>query len=237
MGVDGSITGGSGKVLVLSVRDVEVRLGVAVLLGQTKVDNVDLVATLTNTHEEVVGLDITVNERLGVDVLDAGNQLISEKQHGLEGEFAVAEVEEILQTGSEEVKDHGVVVALGTEPTDKGNTDTTGQGLVDSGLILKLGVLGLDALELDGNLLAGDDVGAEVNITERTRTDLATDAVLVTDTKILPLSLAMCNDSWKQAAPSTDWALSARAYTAPGQAVPNVEKSRPASIHLPLWSF
>lgn len=212
------------------------RLGVTVLLGQTKVDNIDLVATLTNTHEEVVGLDITVNERLGVDVLDARNQLISEKQHSLEREFAVAEVEEILQTGSEEVKDHGVVVTLGTEPTDKGNTNTAGQGLVDSGLILKLGVLGLDALELDGNLLAGDDVGAEVNITEGTRTDLATDAVLVTDTKILPLSLAMCSYSWERAARWTDWALSARAYMAPGKTVSIVEMNRSTTIHLPLWS-
>jgi hypothetical protein len=29
-------------------------------------------------------------------------------------------------------------------------------------------VLGLNRLELDGDLLAGDDVGAEVDITERT---------------------------------------------------------------------
>lgn len=38
------------------------RLGVTVLLGQTKVDNVDLVTTLANAHEEVVGLDVTVDE-------------------------------------------------------------------------------------------------------------------------------------------------------------------------------
>ena len=46
-------------------------------------------------------------------------------------------------------------------------------------------MLGLDRLKLDGDLLAGDDVGPQVDIAERPRTDLATDAVLVTDAKIL----------------------------------------------------
>lgn len=183
--VDRRITSGASQVLVLSVRNVEVRLGVAVLLGQTEIDHVDLVAALTDTHEEVVGLDVTVDERLGVDVLDAGNQLVGQEQDRLQRELAVAEVEEILQGGAEEVQDHGIVVALGAEPPHEGNADTTGKGLVDAGLIFQLGVLGLDAFELDGNFFARDDVGAQVDVAERTGTDLATDAVLVTDAKIL----------------------------------------------------
>lgn len=159
VGVDGSVTGSTGKVLVLSVRDVEVGLGVAVLLGQTKVNNVDLVTALANTHKEVIRLDITVDEGLGVDVLDAGDELVREEQDGLQRELAVAEVEEILQAGAEEIQDHSIVVALGAEPADKGDADAAGERLVDAGLILELGVLGLDALELDGNLLTRDDVG------------------------------------------------------------------------------
>lgn len=160
VGVDGGVTSGASQVLVLSVRNVEVCLGVAVLLGQTEIDNVDLVTPLSNAHEEVVRLDVTVNEALGVDVLDTADQLVGQQEDGLEGEFAVAEVEEILEGGSEEVEDHGVVVTLGTEPAHEGNTDAAGEGLVDTGLILELRVLGLDGLKLDGNLLAGDDVGA-----------------------------------------------------------------------------
>ena len=76
MGVDGGITGCAGQVLVLPVRDVEVGLRVTVLLGQTKIDDIDLVAALADAHEEVVGLDITVDEGLGVDVLDAGDELV-----------------------------------------------------------------------------------------------------------------------------------------------------------------
>lgn len=97
MGVDGGVTGGTSQVLVLSVRDVEVSLRVAVLLGETEINHVDLVAALADAHEEIVGLDVAVDEALGVDVLDAGDELIGEEQDSLQGELAVAEVEEVLE--------------------------------------------------------------------------------------------------------------------------------------------
>lgn len=159
MSVDTGITGGTSQVLVLSVRDVEVSLGITVLLGQTKVDDIDLVAALTNAHEEVVGLDVTVDERLGVDVLNAGDELVGEEEHSLQGELAVAEVEEILEGRAKKIQYHGIVVTLGAEPADKGDADSASEGLVDTSLIFELRVLGLDALELDSNLLARDDVG------------------------------------------------------------------------------
>ena len=101
VGVDAGIAGGTSQVLVLSVWDVEVRLGSAVLLGETKIDHINLVAALADAHEEVVRLDITVDERLGMDVLNAGDELIGQEEHGLQRELAVAEVEEILQGGTE----------------------------------------------------------------------------------------------------------------------------------------
>jgi len=56
-----------------------------------------------------------------------------------------------------------------------------------------LGVLCLDALELDGDLFTRDDVGAEVDITEGSAANLAANAVLVTNAKILQKGLAYCN--------------------------------------------
>jgi hypothetical protein len=185
VGVNGGITSSTGQVLVLTVWDMEVRLGVTVLLGQTEVNDVDLVAALADTHEEVVRLDITVDEGFGVDVLNARDELIGEEENGFQGELAIAEVEKILQAGSEEVEDHSIVVALGSEPANEGDTDASSEGLVDTSLIFELWVLGLDALELDGNLLTRYDVGSEVDITERTTTDLTADAVFVADAKIL----------------------------------------------------
>ena len=176
VGVDTGVTSGTSQVLVLTVRDVEVSLGVTVLLGQTEVNNVDLISTLANAHEEVVGLDVAVDERLGVDVLDAGDELVGQEKDGLQRELAVAEVEEILEGGAEEIEDHGVVVTLSAEPADEGDTDTTGERLIDASLILELRVLGLDAFKFDGNLLTGDDVstcrkGSEEPCEERAATD------------------------------------------------------------------
>lgn len=94
-----------------------------------------------------------------MDVLDAGDELIGQQEDCLEGELAVAEVEEIFERRSEEVENHGVVVTLGAEPADEWDTDTACERLVDTSLIFELGVLGLDGFKLDGNLLTGDDVG------------------------------------------------------------------------------
>jgi hypothetical protein len=120
-----------------------------------------------------------------VDVFDAGDELVGKEKNGLQGELAVAEVEEVFQAGTEQVEYHGIVVTLGTEPANEWDTDTAGKGLVDTSLIFELRVLGLDALKLDGDLLARDDIGAEVNITEGAATDLTTDAIFITDAKIL----------------------------------------------------
>jgi hypothetical protein len=50
-----------------------VGLGIAILLGKTEIDDVDLIATLSNSHEEVVGFDVTMDEVARVDVLDTGD--------------------------------------------------------------------------------------------------------------------------------------------------------------------
>ena len=148
MSVDASISGRAGQVLVLPVGDVKVSLGVAVLLGETEVDDVDLVAALANTHQEVVGFDITVDEVAGVDVLNTGNlqaaiintfakipkdtyQLVGEEEYSLKAKLAIAEVEKVFEGRAEEVEHHGIVIALGTKPPNEGNTNATSESLVD----------------------------------------------------------------------------------------------------------
>ena len=82
VGVDGGVARSARHVLVLPVPNMKVRLRVPVLLGQTKLVDVDLalgisitflVATLPNAHQKVVGLDVAVNEVARVDVLDPRN--------------------------------------------------------------------------------------------------------------------------------------------------------------------
>ena len=69
MCVDGCVACCAGQVLVLAVGDVLVCAGVAVLLGQAKVDDVHQVALLAQAHQEVVWLHVSVDEVLRVDVL------------------------------------------------------------------------------------------------------------------------------------------------------------------------
>lgn len=77
MGVDAHVTGGSRETLSLSVGDVLLRLGVAVLLGHAEVDYMNDVGSLglRATNQEVVGLDVAVDEVLLVDSLHS-RQLI-----------------------------------------------------------------------------------------------------------------------------------------------------------------
>lgn len=97
MRVDRSVSSGTRQVLVLSIRNVQVCLGVSVFLGKTEIDDVDLVASLSNTHQEVVGLDISVDKVSGVDVFDSRDELIGEEENGFEAELSVAKVEQILE--------------------------------------------------------------------------------------------------------------------------------------------
>jgi hypothetical protein len=127
---------------------------------------------------------LTVDERFGVDVLDSGDELVGQEQDRLQREFAVAEVEEVFQAGTQEIKNHGIVIALGTEPADEGDADTTSQRFVDTSLVLELRVLGLDALQLDGDFFTRDNVGTQVDIAKRAGSDLSANAVFVTDAEI-----------------------------------------------------
>lgn len=84
MCVNGCIAGSARQVLILTVRDVKMGLGVSVFFGEAEIDDIDLVATLANAHEEVVRFDIAMNERLGMNILDAGDKLVSQEEYGLQ---------------------------------------------------------------------------------------------------------------------------------------------------------
>jgi len=73
VGVDTHVTSCSGKRLAFPIRDVLLRLGVTVLLGHAEVDDMDDVGALGAwpADQEVVGLDVSVDEVLLVDGLDA----------------------------------------------------------------------------------------------------------------------------------------------------------------------
>ena len=59
------------KFLFSLVGDVK-GLRITELLCEAEVDDINLVATLASSHEEIVRLDITMDEVAGMDVFDAG---------------------------------------------------------------------------------------------------------------------------------------------------------------------
>jgi len=124
MGVDAHVSCGTRERLSLPVWNVLLGLGVTVLLGHAEVDDVDNVRVLAvgTTDEEVVRLDVTVDEVLLVDGLYAGQHLLGDHHNSLDGESAVAVVEEILQGRTKQVNDKNVVEAFLAEVIDIGNT-------------------------------------------------------------------------------------------------------------------
>ena len=73
MSVNAGVSGGARQVFVFSVRYVLMCARVAIFLGETEVDDVHQVALLTEAHEKVVGLDVTMNEVFRVNVLNAAD--------------------------------------------------------------------------------------------------------------------------------------------------------------------
>jgi hypothetical protein len=114
-----------------------------------------------------------------VDVLQTGDHLVGEHEDSLEGEFAVADVEEVLEGGSEEVHDHNVVVALHAVEVDVGDADAALEDLVELGLVEELRMFRVRGLQLDGDLLMGGEVDSGVDFTKGATTDLLAEAVLI----------------------------------------------------------
>ncbi len=54
--------GSARNILVLPVGDVEVGLGITEFLCEAEIDNGNLVAALTDAHQEVVQFDVAVNK-------------------------------------------------------------------------------------------------------------------------------------------------------------------------------
>jgi len=120
MGGNRSVSGGTGEGLAFSVLDM-VTGGTHELLGESEIDDVDSVGVLLDSDSEIVGLDVSVDDSSGVNVLDSLEHLVGGHQHGLQGELSAALVEKVFEGGAEEIHDHDVLVVLNTVVKDLGN--------------------------------------------------------------------------------------------------------------------
>lgn len=129
MGVDAHVTSSTRQALPLAVGDVLLGLGVAPKLRHTKVNHMNNIsgAGAWEADKEVVGFNVTVDEVLFVDRLDARNHLAGGKADCLERETATAHVEQIFQVGPKEVDNEHVVQAFGAKVIDLRNASCTGK--------------------------------------------------------------------------------------------------------------
>jgi len=101
-----------------------------------------------------------VDSILRVYVFQTANELVGEHQHCFKREPATAEVEEVFQAWSKEIKYYDVEFAFRLIGVDSGNTCTARERFIDVGFTLEDGGVDRHMLEFDSNFFPGVDVGS-----------------------------------------------------------------------------
>lgn len=122
MSIDTCVTSSAGQTLVVLIRNVLSGLWVTVPLSETEIDDVNYVLFLSMADQEVVRLHVSMNEMVIVQEFESLNHLVRDHERSFNGEFSFAEIESILQTGSQQVHYHRIVVSFHSEPVDAWNT-------------------------------------------------------------------------------------------------------------------
>ena len=135
-------------------------IGILNLFARTDVCRVDRIALRADTHEQVVRLDVSVYVLSRMNVLEARNELIREQQHSLQGELPSAVVEEVLQTGSQELECHHPVLAFRAVPVYSWDAVCAIKVFVDLDLVFELRRADLVVLEFERDFFAGFKVMA-----------------------------------------------------------------------------
>ncbi len=60
------------------------------------------------SYQEIIGFDVAMDEIAAVQVLHARYHLLRDQTHCSQGEFPVAQIEQVLETWPEQVHDHHV---------------------------------------------------------------------------------------------------------------------------------
>mmetsp|Transcript_52134 Transcript_52134/g.130981 ORF Transcript_52134/g.130981 Transcript_52134/m.130981 type:complete len:225 (-) Transcript_52134:504-1178(-) len=84
VGVDRAIAGCARQILPFPVWDVLPSGTLTIALGQPEVDDGDVACPFPRAQKEIVGLDVSVDEAVRVDVLHRTDHLISSDEGGLE---------------------------------------------------------------------------------------------------------------------------------------------------------
>ena len=139
---------------------------VQVFLAVPEVDGKYLVLLLAETDDEVAGVDVVEDESLGVDPLDAVEDLVCDEEDCFEGEGALAVLEELLEGGAEDVGHEGSVVVLDAVPVEVGEAHSPLQQPVKLGLPLEGRLFIEDRVEFDCEFALGGQFEGHVDLRE-----------------------------------------------------------------------
>ena len=123
MGVQTCVSGSSRQTLSVFVGNVLASPRVSVSFGEPKVNDVHVVLPLAETHQEVVRLNISVQVKPRVYVLDALDHLVRKHQHCLERELPATLSEQFLQAATESVHHHHISFFVLAEPMNLRNSN------------------------------------------------------------------------------------------------------------------
>ena len=111
--------------MLLPVGNVLTGSVVPEFLGQSVIDEEKFVTVSANTHEKIVGFNVSVDEVFVMNEFNAAYHLVSQHQHRFHGEPSGAEIEQILQGGTQQIHDQDIVVPFWTVPANMWNANTT----------------------------------------------------------------------------------------------------------------
>jgi hypothetical protein len=137
-----------------------VLLSKPMFFSQTEVNSVYYIPFPTNTHQEVVRLDVAMEDVFGMEILDSRDGLIGDEEDSLERELSVAVIEQIFERWAEKLVDEHKVFTLLSEPEDVRDSYSAGEGFVLVSFVLESLIIFPLVSKLHGDLVARLKVGS-----------------------------------------------------------------------------
>lgn len=99
--------------------------------GEAQIRHINQIPLLFHTYQEILRLEGSMNDALGLDIFETVKELVDDHQRSLEREFATAVVEKVFQTRPQKIKHHSFILTLRPMIMDAWNTDTIRKGSID----------------------------------------------------------------------------------------------------------
>lgn len=160
-------------------------LRILIALGQAKVNHIQFVAIPADAHQKVIWLHVAVYKTMLMHALEAHQQLIGQHEDCLQREVALAQVEQILQRGAQQLHDQRIEALLAAVVQECRQSSMRTDLLIDLCLVAQQWILDIDRLDFDSHILAVLRINALIDLTKRTAANRLEQTIFATDYAIL----------------------------------------------------